>query len=98
MFQKVLQNLREKEGTSRDNDEKEFNEMLKFVRDAIYSLERHTPTEETINKEIIAPLREKWKNFQKWNISTGTKEKDDQAFSEIFSNDKNTIQAGIRKL
>jgi hypothetical protein len=69
MFEKVLENLREKEGTSRNDDEKEFNEMLKFVRNAIVSLERHTPSEETITTNIIAPLREKWRIFQRWNLS-----------------------------
>jgi hypothetical protein len=70
MFQQVLKSLREKEGSSWDDDEKEFNEMIKFVRDAIASLERHTPAEETINQKIITPLKNKWKKFQKNNIAT----------------------------
>ncbi|MDR0650134.1 MAG: hypothetical protein LBG59_01670 [Candidatus Peribacteria bacterium] len=70
MFQQLLKNLREEEGTSRDDDEKEFNEMLKFVRDALHSLENHTPSEEEIQDKIITPLKAKWKSFQKNNIKT----------------------------
>ncbi|MDR0607444.1 MAG: hypothetical protein LBG52_03660 [Candidatus Peribacteria bacterium] len=70
MFQKMLQNLRDKEGSSWDNDEAEFNEMLKFVRNALSALESHTPTVETIQTQIVDPLKGKWKKFQTNNIKT----------------------------
>ncbi|MDR2540234.1 MAG: hypothetical protein LBD11_00165 [Candidatus Peribacteria bacterium] len=97
LFQQMLKNMREKEGTTWDDDEKEFNEMLKFVRDALSSLERHTPNAEELEKNIISPLKTKWRKFQSENISTGNRGSD-QIFSEIFSHDKNTIIKGMRKL
>jgi len=45
--------------------------MVKFARDALYSLEMHTPTEEDIQNKIIAPLQGMWMNLARRSLNTG---------------------------
>jgi hypothetical protein len=75
--------------------------MIKFVRDAIYSLERHSPTEKEIKSQIIDSLKRKWSKFLKNNLyQSNAQSKNwnketfiDSIFTDIFSDDKSKIQA-----
>lgn len=96
-FKKLVENLKQAEWDSRDDDDREFVAILKHIKNSLYTLEQHPwISREDLQAKIFAPLQKKREAYRTW---AGQWKNDlSKEFAILASGkDEKAIQGVIRK-